>query len=292
MTRISSQALMSGLIAGMLALWWTTLHRSDQEVLISAAGLLLIGLSFLLERLWPFDVTWNQSHGDAAGDLGSAVLMMGVVDPVMKVLVPVLVVWLLPSSWAEQGPLAALPLGAQLLIAILLVELGAWGSHWAHHHFGPLWALHAMHHSPERLYTLNNFRFHPLNHALNHLALFLPVLLLGVSPQAIIGYVAVSLPVLVLQHANVDFRLGVLEKIINTNTLHRWHHSSAPAEGTANLGRALVIWDRLFGTYVNPSDRASPDALGLFETSRGYPGPARFWAQLAYPFSRACCARN
>ena len=106
-----------------------------------------------------------------------------------------------------------------------------------------------MHHSTTQLYTLNNFRFHPLNHIINHVAMIVPLAVAGISADAMLIYAALSLPILLLQHSNIDFDFGFLNQVLNTNDLHRWHHSAQPYEGTMNLGRALIIWDRLFGTY-------------------------------------------
>jgi len=142
-----------------------------------------------------------------------------------------------------------LPLWAEIIAVTLLIELAAYLSHWIHHRYKPLWALHAMHHSVERLYTLNNFRFHPLNHVVNAFAIVVPPLLLGFSEASVLAYVALSMPVLIFQHANIDLRFGWLNYLFNTNELHRRHHSVKHADGAANLGRALTIWDQVFGTF-------------------------------------------
>jgi sterol desaturase/sphingolipid hydroxylase (fatty acid hydroxylase superfamily) len=285
MTRIPSQALLIGAtlaMAGLLALLW---HHPLREVLVSGAAAVLIGLSLVLERLWPHDPAWNDpAPSEFAGDLGSFALVFVVLDGALKWLTPFAVL-----AGVPQGGALGLALWQEVVLAVLWIEFAAWASHWAHHRFGPLWALHAMHHSTERLYTLNNFRFHPLNHVLNHLAMILPLLMLGVSAEAVLIYTALSLPVLLLQHSNIAFDFGALNLVLNTNDLHRWHHSADPAEGLSNLGRATVIWDRVFGTYLRPGTGRSPARIGLFATNRGYPAAARFWAQLAWPFGPACC---
>jgi len=146
-----------------------------------------------------------------------------------------------------------------------------------------------MHHSTKRLYTLNNFRFHPLNHVLNYLMMFLPLLALGLSAEAILGYTALTLPVLLLQHSNVGFRFGVLSFVFNTNTVHRWHHSAAYKEGMHNFGRAFVFWDHLFGTYHNPGDSFEPRNVGLGKGGPAFPLPSRTLRQIVWPFTRECC---
>lgn len=283
--RFLSQAFMLGLIAAMGLIFWQTRAHPSQDMILSVAALTLIVLSLGLERLFPMHRGWNSDQGDTKSDIASFVIVFGVLDSILKMLSPFLVLTLMPSLNAD----VQMPLWQQVILATLVIELGSWISHWAHHKYPRLWALHAMHHSTERLYTLNNFRFHPLNHLLSHIIAFIPPLLLGLSPAALLGYTALSMPILLLQHSNVRFDFGGLNYVFNTNALHRWHHSSAANEGTKNLGRALVIWDQAFGTFFNPQDRNEPLEIGLFSTSKSYPKANRFLAQIFWPCKTSCC---
>ena len=47
-----------------------------------------------------------------------------------------------------------------------------------------------------------------------------------------------------------------------TPRYHHIHHSSDPEHYRANLGSRLTIWDRLFGTYVNP-ERVPQISFGI-----------------------------
>lgn len=288
MNRLASQALLLSLIAlmgGLLIAFWTHPLR---EGVVTLATLSIIGLSLALERIWPFAPQWN--HGETAetwGDIGSFGLVFVALDGALKWLTPFLALSLMPAGLI---PEVGLSLTLQVGIITLWIEFAAWASHALHHRLPALWALHAMHHSTERLYTLNNFRFHPLNHVLNHLGMMLPPIALGFSPDALLIYAALAMPMLLLQHSNIAFDFGRLNLIFNTNDLHRWHHSAASDEGMQNLGRALVIWDQVFGTYLRRPGQ-SPAQLGLFAVSRAYPQARRFWAQLWWPFTPACCRK-
>lgn len=285
-TRLSSQLFLLGLIGLMGVIFTLTRAHPAQEMILSGAALLFIALSLLLERIFPLHDAWNQNQGDISGDIASFVMVFGVLDSLLKFLSPFLILALLP----DLGMRLTAPLWQQVIAATLIIELGAWLSHWAHHRYPRLWALHAMHHSAERLYTLNNFRFHPLNHIFTHMLAFVPPLALGIDPLALLAYSALVMPILLFQHSNIRFDFGILNVALNTNAPHRWHHSTAPGEGTKNLGRAVLIWDHLFGTYYNPAPRREPNAVGLFRASRAYPKANRFVAQLLWPFHKDCCA--
>lgn len=284
-SKVISQLFLLCLTVLMGALYFFTLGSAIQEAYLTIATLLLIGLSLAMERLLPLHSDWNINKGDTAGDIGSFVVVFGILEGALKWLSPFIILALLP----DLGMASSWPLWTQIIIATLLIEFGAWVSHRAHHKYKPLWALHAMHHSTERLYTLNNFRFHPLNHVINYLIMFLPLLALGISAEAILGYTALTLPVLLLQHSNVGFNFGFLSYVFNTNDLHRWHHSSAYKEGMHNFGRALVVWDHLFGTYYNPVDQSEPNTIGLASTGAPYPRSNNTLRQIWWPFSKECC---
>ncbi|MEE9389063.1 MAG: sterol desaturase family protein [Paracoccaceae bacterium] len=265
--------------------FFLTIGNDLQEAYLTLATLVLIGLSLAMEKRFPLHTDWNSNKGDTAGDIGSFVFIFGILDGALKWLSPFLILVLLPNF----GLAGNLPLWAQIIAATLLIEFGAWISHWAHHKYKPLWALHAMHHSTERLYTLNNFRFHPVNHIINYLIMFMPLLAFGISKEAILGYTALTLPVLLFQHSNIGFNFGILSHFFNTNTLHRWHHSSAYKEGMHNFGRALVVWDHLFQTYYNPADADEPNTIGLASSGGTYPQPNSTLKQILWPLNKECC---
>lgn len=284
MNRTASLISLIGPMAIMTVLLVNLWNAPDRELILSIGALVMITMSLLLEKIWPHNAKWkNIAVAEIAGDVGSFVLVFGLVDGALKWLTPFVVLALFPVSGGVD-----LPLWQQVVIVTLWIELAAWVSHWAHHRFKPLWALHAMHHSTKQLYTLNNFRFHPLNHVSNHLVMMLPPLMIGFSADAILIYTALSLPVLLFQHSNIAFDFKGLNLVFNTNDLHRWHHSAKPSEGTKNLGRVLVIWDMVFGTYLRAEGK-SPSKIGLFEISSKFPTASNFWAQLTWPFTKECC---
>ena len=57
-------------------------------------------------------------------------------------------------------------------------------------------------------------------------------------------------------------KLGWLEKIFNTPSHHRAHHGSNPIYLDKNYGGILIIFDRLFGTFVEETEE-EPVTYGL-----------------------------
>ncbi len=177
-----------------------------------------------------------------------------------------------PSSW---------PVPLQALFMLLAADFLRYWLHVASHRYSPLWRLHAIHHSPARLYWLNVGRFHPLEKALQYLLDALPFIALGVSEPVLTLYFVFYAINGFFQHCNVDVKLGVLNFVISGPELHRWHHSRDPKESDNNYGNNFIVWDILFGTRFLPAGR-EVDELGLQNPTY----PQGFLGQLKTPFVR------
>lgn len=292
MKRLLSRHLLGAVVLINAVLLFFARHAGwnlELVVLLGTLGTLAVAIG--LERVLPHDARWNGVGADTATDLTSAAIIVAIVDPVLKYAGPVLAVaiwqWL-GWSTALGDWLSTQPYVPQLLAVIVLSELGRYWAHRWHHTHRWLWKLHALHHSSERLYALNNFRFHPLNYLNNFLLGVFPLLLLGVPAEVMLGYLALSQPVLMLQHANLDLRSGWLNYVFSTNEVHRWHHSTEPAEANRNYGYALVLWDHVFRTFHYVPSRNAPRRVGLFAESAGYPARGSYRVQLMDAFP-ACC---
>lgn len=249
------------------------------ELVVAGMAMATFAIGWRLEAALPFRAAWRHDHGDARTDRWSAGIIVLLADPALKAAFALAVPLLagqLPI--AAVGDIDTLPLWLQVVLATLLIEFGKYWSHRLHHALPWLWCLHAHHHASERLYALNGLRFHPLNHAINLAASVLPAMLVGFDARAILGYLAFSYPIVLLQHANLDLRGGWLHRVLSTNVAHRWHHSTQPGEANRNYGNALLVWDHLFGTFHSSASGRSPARIGLFARSRS-PGPG-YLAQL------------
>ena len=144
----------------------------------------------------------------------------------------------------------------------------------------PLWRVHAVHHAPQRLYTLNVGRFHPIDKGLQFVFDALPFLALGVQEDVLSLYFVWYAVNGFFQHSNADVRLGWLNYVVSGPELHRWHHSMQKEESNHNYGNHLIVWDVVFGSRYLPAD-GSVGALGL--VNRQY--PRGFLDQMAAPFT-------
>lgn len=275
------------LLASVWAFWHARAAGDDLELAIIVPAVLVLLAAMACERLLPYRADWNAAQGDTRIDATSAAVLFGVADPLLKWLAPVLLTAQLAPAGGAEG-WAAMPFPLQVLAATLLAEFTSYWAHRLHHALPSLWWLHALHHGSERLYALNNFRIHPLNYAINYLFGMGPLLLLGAPADAMLGYLALTYPVLMLQHANLPLRSGWLNLVFSTNEVHRWHHAGTPGESGRNFGRALVLWDQVFGTFRHLPGHNDPRGVGLYRGDR-YPARAPFLEQLLSMFKPGCC---
>jgi lathosterol oxidase len=186
------------------------------------------------------------------------------------------------ASWpALEARIRALPLWAQLPLAVFVADLTQALVHRSYHRMPWLWRFHAVHHSSREIDWLAGSRLHLLEIVTTRALVLLPLVLLGFSTQAVNAYVILVGLQAVFAHANLGLRFGWLEQVIVLPRYHHWHHARHPDYLDANYAIHLPLVDRLLGTCRMPEDDAWPDEYGVMELDRV---PRGFVAQHLMPF--------
>ncbi len=137
--------------------------------------------------------------------------------------------------------------------AFFLVDFFYYWYHRSMHEFKPLWAFHLVHHSSPWMNLTTSFRLNWFSPFISPF-FYVPVVLLGVNPNYILVVFLLNLFYQFWLHTQVIGKLGFLEGIVNTPSAHRVHHGSNKIYLDKNYGGFLMIWDRLFGTYIEESE--------------------------------------
>src|ERR1700722_6577599 len=176
------------------------------------------------------------------------------------------------------GPLAALPLVAQMAIFLIGEDIILY---WTHRlfHGRTMWKYHAVHHSSEELEWISAARFHPINLFLGSVTADVVMLLLGISPNVFVVLGPFTIATSAFVHANLNWTLGPFKYVMASPVFHRWHHTAADRGGDKNFAATFPILDVLFGTYYMPEGQL-PDAYGVADRSF----PPSFGEQMLYPF--------
>lgn len=262
-----------GFIGG--GLWLVTVGASQWLLAVFA---LAIGVSFIAELCLPYEPQWNRPLGDRRRDVLHA-LVNESLNALGLLALPLLTAWLaIEGAWPR-----AWSLGAQLLLAIVIADAGITLMHYASHRIAALWRLHAVHHSVQRLYGFNGLMKHPLHQMLEATAGLLPLILLGI-PVEVAMLLALAIAVqLLLQHSNVDMRLGPLRRVFAWAPVHRFHHMKYGRAGDVNFGLFFNLWDWLLGTAFYTEDyRMGEGDLGIGSRPDF---PVDYLGQLRDPFT-------
>lgn len=258
---------------------WLAAAGAPKALLLLPVAIAVVA-SFAVERLIPYRDEWNHSQDDSLRDaihvfVNESMILLSVAA------IPVLAALRGPHTWWPGG----LPFVVQVLIAILVADLGITLVHMASHRYGWLWRLHAVHHSVTRCYGLNGLMKHPLHQTLEMLGGVAPLLVVGM-PVSVASALSVCVAVqLLMQHSNADYRVGPARRILALNSGHRFHHLRDAGEGDVNFGLFTLLWDHLAGTYVYDPDRRFATAdLGM-AAKPDY--PTAYGEQLVVPFTAA-----
>lgn len=268
---------------------WVKAEGGNLEQALLISGVCVFVLTLVLEKYFPED-TRGQAKKDYQTDWISLAVILTLLEPLIKIAIPLMVlaiIRLFAMDELGQETWVQLDFVWQVLMVTLGIEFLYYWAHRWHHSVPSLWWLHALHHSPDKLYSLNGFRLHPLNHVLNALLAVFPMVLLGAPAEALLAYLALSQPIIILQHANLPLRLGILNHLLSTNQVHRWHHSNLAGEGNTNFGRTLILFDKLFATFYLPN-KGKPQNYGLFKQGL-YPSQGSYWSQVVFMFKPQCC---
>jgi sterol desaturase/sphingolipid hydroxylase (fatty acid hydroxylase superfamily) len=109
---------------------------------------------------------------------------------------------------------------------------------------------HSVHHSPNQFNLAAAYRLGWFGKFTGTSLFFTPLVLLGFTPTVVLTALFLNLLYQFWIHADWIPRLGWLEYVLNTPSSHRVHHARNPEYLDTNFGGVLIIFDRLFGTYV------------------------------------------
>jgi sterol desaturase/sphingolipid hydroxylase (fatty acid hydroxylase superfamily) len=168
---------------------------------------------------------------------------------------------------------------------LVVLDFTDYWLHRAQHRFRWWWALHALHHSQRKMSFWTDSRNHLLDSFIVDGVKALVALAIGVAPAQFVGLIVATRVLQSVQHANVRWTLGPLQRVLVGPVFHRRHHAIGIGhEGRrygCNFAVLFPMWDQWFGTAdyrdaIEPTgvrDQLDPPAGSGRDYGRG------FWAQ-------------
>jgi len=145
-----------------------------------------------------------------------------------------------------------------ILICIVVDDFAYYWFHRIAHERRWFWASHVVHHSSQH-YNLSTALRQTWTGKLSFSAVFwLPLALIGFPPLLVLFVGGVNLVYQFWIHTELIKRMGPFEWVFNTPSHHRVHHATNPRYLDSNYAGMLIIWDRMFGTFVAEEDADKP----------------------------------
>ena len=165
-------------------------------------------------------------------------------------------------------------------VILWVVAAVAWDFcyYWFHrlsHEISVLWAAHSVHHQSED-YNLSTALRQTSTGFIFGWVFYLPLFLIGFPLEVMLAVNAINLIYQFWVHTQHIDRLGALDRILVTPSNHRVHHARNDVYVDRNYGGIFILWDRLFGTFVEERDE-QPVVFGVRKPLGSW-NP--FWANL------------
>ena len=146
------------------------------------------------------------------------------------------------------------------VVALVFYDFCYYWLHRGGHRVAVLWAAHAVHHQSED-YNLSTALRQTSSGFLLAWIFYLPMAIAGVPPLvfAVVGLIDLLYQFWV--HTQQVGRLGWFDRWFCAPSNHRVHHAVNDRYLDRNYGGILILWDRLFGSYVAEDD-AEPIVYG------------------------------
>ena len=159
--------------------------------------------------------------------------------------------------------------------AFILYDICYYRMHRIHHEIKVFWATHVVHHHGEEFNLATALR-QTSTGFLWKWVFFLPIFIIGIPPQMYVTVAGLNLVYQFWVHTEHIGRLGFLEYIFVTPSNHRVHHAQNEDYLDANYGGVFILWDRLFGTFIDERSDLKP----VYGTVKPLKSFNPFWANI------------
>ena len=160
------------------------------------------------------------------------------------------------------------------LFALLAYDFSYYWFHRISHEVNLFWAAHVVHHQSED-YNLGT-ALRQSGSGLFGFIFYLPWLYIGIPPEILIASGALNLVYQFWVHTQHVHKIGPLEYILVSPSIHRVHHAQNKIYIDRNYGGILCIWDRMFGTF----QAELPDKSCIYGIRKPLKSYNPFWANV------------
>lgn len=224
---------------------------ADKIMMFAIPGFfILMAIELVAARLMRRDV---YRLNDAINSIG-----LGVLSQIVGVFAKVLNIGI--YAWVVQKvALLDLPMNSAWtwISALVLYDFCYYWLHRMGHEVNVLWAAHVVHHQSER-YNLSTALRQTGSGVLLGWIFYLPMALLGYPVEVFAVVAVIDLLYQYWIHTELVGKLGWFDKVFASPSNHRAHHAVNDRYLDRNYGGIFILWDRMFGSFVEEDDVDKP----------------------------------
>ena len=164
----------------------------------------------------------------------------------------------------------SIPAIYKTILSVILLDFLIYIQHLVFHKVSFLWRLHLVHHSDIDLDVSSALRFHPLEIIISYLYKAFLIFLFGFSLESIIIFEIILNGMAMFNHSNIAIHHSfdqLLSYLVVTPSIHRVHHSIVVRETHSNFGFNIVLWDRIFQTFIQKKPEEVSQIVYGYENS-------------------------
>jgi sterol desaturase/sphingolipid hydroxylase (fatty acid hydroxylase superfamily) len=234
--------------------FFTTILEDQFNQFASTFDILeILGLAFLFavvsETVWDYITGERKKLGETLanfciGLVGSLLerTAYGLILIVALAFATPFALWEIPHTWWSW------------ILSVIIADLTYYWMHRFEHEIRFLWAHHSVHHSSSEFNFTTALRL-AWTEALFEWIFFIPMILMGFSLVQTIIALLIVVGYQSWIHTEKIGKLGWMDGVFNTPSVHRVHHGSNRRYLDKNYGGILIIWDRIFGTYEPETEK-------------------------------------
>lgn len=140
---------------------------------------------------------------------------------------------------------------------VLLFFIDDFAYYWFHrasHELRLFWNFHVVHHSSNHYNLSVAVRQSWFGNTVAWFFYF-PIMLMGFAPWMFALVHGLNLFYQFWIHTKFIGKMGWLEYVLNTPSHHRVHHAVNDAYLDKNYAGVLIVWDRMFGTFISENEK-------------------------------------
>jgi|TARA_B110000967_G_scaffold28846_1_gene26954 sterol desaturase/sphingolipid hydroxylase (fatty acid hydroxylase superfamily) len=165
------------------------------------------------------------------------------------------------------------------IIGLVFTDFIAYWFHRLSHEINFLWAAHNVHHQSEELNLTTVFRVSFLA-VIYRATFFVWMAFAGFDVFTIVSTGVFLGLYQLFTHSRLIGKLGFIEKFMTTPSHHRVHHASNEKYLDQNYGHIFIIWDKLFGTFMEEQEEPKYGITSGYKRSNAYNAIFSYWGEL------------